>query len=66
MVLLNVNNMILYPGGYITVAVNNSEIVNIENDTLLFVNSLEFFRAYLKVLQSELHSLDSNLSYNFH
>ena len=50
MVLLNVNNMILCPGSYITVSVTNREILSIENDTLFFVNILEFFRYYLKTI----------------
>lgn len=63
---LDVNNMLLCPCRYVIVSVNDSEVLSLENGTLLFVNILEFLRDYSNLLSSKLHSLDSHLYYNFH
>ena len=47
--------MLLCPGHYIIVSVNDSKVLSLDNDTLLFVNIFEFLRNYLKIL-SKFHS----------
>ena len=42
--------MLLCPGHYIIVSVNDSKVLSLDNDTLLFVNIFEFLRNYLKIL----------------